>query len=49
MKVLVLGSGRMRKGLVYDLAKQDRVEQIVLADIDTKSVETLAKEFGVVQ
>ena len=46
MKVLVLGSGQMGKGAAYDLAKQDSVEQIVLADIDLKCAEALAKEVG---
>ena len=46
MKVLVLGSGQMGKGAAFDLAKQDSVEQIVLADIDLKCAEVLAKEVG---
>jgi lysine 6-dehydrogenase len=46
MKVLVLGSGQMGKGAAYDLVKQDSVEQIILADIDIKSAEALAKEVG---
>jgi lysine 6-dehydrogenase len=46
MKVLVLGSGQMGKGAAYDLAKQDNVEQIIVADIDLKCAETLAKEVG---
>ncbi|MFW9975574.1 MAG: saccharopine dehydrogenase C-terminal domain-containing protein [Candidatus Thorarchaeota archaeon] len=46
MKVLVLGSGQMGKGAAYDLVKQDSVEQIVLADIDLKYAEALAKEVG---
>ncbi|MHA2081932.1 MAG: saccharopine dehydrogenase NADP-binding domain-containing protein [Candidatus Thorarchaeota archaeon] len=46
MKVLVLGSGQMGKGAAYDLVKQDSVEQIVVADIDTKCAEALAKEVG---
>ncbi len=46
MKVLVLGSGQMGKGAAYDLANQDSVEQIVLADIDLKCAEALAKEVG---
>lgn len=46
MKVLVLGSGQMGKGAAYDLVKQDSVEQIILADIDTKCAEALAKEVG---
>lgn len=46
MKVLVIGSGQMGKGAAYDLVKQDSVEQIILADIDTKCAEALAKEVG---
>ncbi len=46
MKVLVLGSGQMGKGAAYDLVKQDSIEQIVLADIDIKCAEALAKEVG---
>lgn len=46
MKVLILGSGQMGKGAAYDLVKQDSVEQIILADIDTKCAEALAKEVG---
>ncbi len=46
MKVLVLGSGQMGKGAAYDLVKQDSVEQIILADIDKKCAEALAKEVG---
>ena len=46
MKVLVMGSGQMGKGAAYDLVKQDSVEQIILADIDLKSAEALAKEVG---
>lgn len=46
MKVLVIGSGQMGKGAAYDLVKQDSIEQIVLADIDMKSAEALAKEVG---
>ena len=46
MKVLVMGSGLMGKGAAYDLVKQDSVEQIILADIDLKCAESLAKEVG---
>ena len=46
MKVLVMGSGQMGKGAAYDLVKQDSVEQIILADIDLKCAESLAKEVG---
>ncbi len=46
MKVLVLGSGLMGKGAAYDLVKQDSVEQVIVADIDQKCAESLAKEVG---
>lgn len=46
MKVLVLGSGLMGKGAAYDLVKQDSVEQVIVADIDPKCAESLAKEVG---
>ncbi len=46
MKVLVMGSGLMGKGAAYDLVKQDDVEQVILADIDLKCAEALAKEVG---
>lgn len=46
MKVLVMGSGQMGKGAAYDLNRQDSVEQIILADIDLKAAEALAKEIG---
>lgn len=46
MKVLVMGSGQMGKGAAFDLARQDSVEQIILADIDLKAAEALAKEIG---
>ena len=46
MKVLVLGSGLMGKGAAYDLVKQDSVEEIIVADIDPKCAEALAKEVG---
>ncbi len=36
----------MGKAAAYDLVKQDSVEQIILADIDLKAAETLAKEVG---
>ncbi|MHA1135722.1 MAG: saccharopine dehydrogenase family protein [Candidatus Thorarchaeota archaeon] len=46
MKVLVIGSGLMGRGAAYDLNRQDSVEQIILADIDLKCAEALAKEIG---
>ena len=46
MKVLVLGSGMMGHGAAYDLASNEEVEQVVVADIDAKAAESLAKEIG---
>ncbi len=37
MKVLVLGSGQMGKGLAYDLVKQDSVEQIILQTLTRRA------------
>jgi len=36
----------MGKGAAYDLVRQDSVEQIIVADIDPKCAEALAKEVG---
>jgi len=47
MKIGIIGSGLMGKGAAYDLAKQESVERILLADIDAKCAESLAKEVGV--
>lgn len=46
MKVLVMGSGAMGRGVAYDLNRQDNVEQIILADIDLGCAEALAKDIG---
>jgi lysine 6-dehydrogenase len=46
VKVLVLGSGQMGKGAVYDLVRNDRVEEVICADINEKMAENLAKEMG---
>jgi len=46
MKVLVMGCGLMGRGAAYDLNRQDSVEQIILADINPKCAEALAKEVG---
>jgi lysine 6-dehydrogenase len=36
----------MGKGAAYDLVKQDSIEQIIVADIDSKCAKALAKEVG---
>ncbi|NHJ14551.1 MAG: saccharopine dehydrogenase [Candidatus Thorarchaeota archaeon] len=46
MKVLVLGSGMMGHGAAHDLANNDKVEQVIVADIDAKAAEALAKKIG---
>ncbi|MHA1903333.1 MAG: saccharopine dehydrogenase family protein [Candidatus Thorarchaeota archaeon] len=46
MKVLVLGSGQMGKGAAFDLERNDKVEEVIVADIDQKCADDLAKEIG---
>ena len=46
MKVLVLGSGLMGRGAAHYLANKDSVEQIIVADIDEKAANGLAKEYA---
>jgi len=46
LKVLVVGSGMMGRGAVYDLAKNPKVDQIHIADVDLQRAESLAKETG---
>ncbi|MFX1405317.1 MAG: saccharopine dehydrogenase C-terminal domain-containing protein, partial [Promethearchaeota archaeon] len=46
MNVLVLGSGQMGRGAAFDLAQNDRVEQVIVADIDEGTANRLAKEMG---
>jgi lysine 6-dehydrogenase len=46
MKIGIIGSGQMGRGAVFDLVRQDSVDEIILADIDMKCAESLAKEMG---
>ncbi|MHA1929291.1 MAG: saccharopine dehydrogenase family protein [Candidatus Thorarchaeota archaeon] len=46
MKVLVLGSGQMGHGAAFDLVRNDKVEQVIVADIDEGAANALAKEMG---
>lgn len=46
MKIGILGSGQMGRGAAFDLARHDSVEQLLLADINLKCAESLAKETG---
>ncbi len=46
MKVLVLGSGLMGRGAAFNLARNDAVKEVIVADRDLKSAEALAAEMG---
>ncbi len=46
MKALVLGSGLMGRGAAFDLARNDAVKEVIVADRDPKRAEALAKEMG---
>ncbi|MFW9851192.1 MAG: saccharopine dehydrogenase family protein, partial [Candidatus Thorarchaeota archaeon] len=46
MRILVMGSGQMGRGAVYDLVRNDKVEQVIVADINEKFAKDLAKEMG---
>jgi lysine 6-dehydrogenase len=46
LKVLVLGSGLMGRGAAHYLAHTDSVDQFIVADIDEKAANGLAKEFS---
>ena len=46
MKALVLGSGLMGRGAAFDLARNDAVKEVIVADRDLKSAEALAAEMG---
>jgi len=46
LKVLVLGSGLMGRGAAFDLARNDVVKEVIVADRDAKRAEALAEEMG---
>ncbi|MCK4279830.1 MAG: saccharopine dehydrogenase NADP-binding domain-containing protein, partial [Candidatus Thorarchaeota archaeon] len=46
LKALVLGSGLMGRGAAFDLARNDAVKEVIVADRDLKRAESLAKEMG---
>ncbi len=46
MRCLVLGAGLMGKGVVFDLANNPNVEQIIIADIDMSRAESLSRTLG---
>jgi len=46
MKVLIVGSGLMGRGAAFDFARNESVEQVILADIDSSAAEGLAREMG---
>jgi lysine 6-dehydrogenase len=46
VKILVLGSGMMGRGAAFDLVHNDAVEHVLVADIDRKCAESVAKDMG---
>ncbi len=46
MKILVLGAGKMGRGAVFDLARNDAVEQVIVGDIDERQAMKLADDMG---
>ncbi len=46
VRVLVLGSGLMGSAAAFDLARNDDVEGVIVADIDLGSAEAVAKKLG---
>src|SRR5438105_15757701 len=46
MKLLVIGSGMMGSAAAFDMARQDDVEQVTLADADIKLAKAAAKRIG---
>lgn len=46
MKMLVLGAGRMGLGAVHDLARQDDVDVVTVADMSAERAEGVAKTVG---
>ncbi|MFX1416574.1 MAG: saccharopine dehydrogenase family protein [Promethearchaeota archaeon] len=46
MKVLIVGSGLMGRGAAFDLARNESVEQVIVADIDSSAAEGLARDMG---
>jgi lysine 6-dehydrogenase len=46
MKVLVIGAGLMGRGATYDLVRNDAVEQVIVADINSEAANSLAKDMG---
>jgi lysine 6-dehydrogenase len=46
MKVLVIGSGLMGRGAAFDLARDESVEHVIVADIDSSAATGLARDMG---
>ncbi|MFX0044377.1 MAG: saccharopine dehydrogenase family protein [Candidatus Hermodarchaeota archaeon] len=46
MKILIVGSGLMGRGAAFDLARNESVEQVIVADIDGSAAQGLAEEMG---
>ncbi len=46
MRCLVLGAGLMGRGAAFDLARNQNVEQIIVADLDLSRAESIARALG---
>jgi len=46
MKYLVIGAGRMAAGVVYDLLKHGRAEEILITDVSEKALHAIDQRFG---
>ena len=46
MKYLVMGAGRMAAGVVFDLLRYGKANEIILTDIDIKALAAIAKRFA---
>ena len=46
MKMAVIGAGLMGRAALYDLAKDETVEQVIIFDLDVSRAEEVARRFG---
>ncbi len=46
MKVLVIGSGKMAQGIIYDLLQNVQLEKLLLIDQSEKALQEMQKRFN---
>ncbi|MCD4693253.1 MAG: saccharopine dehydrogenase NADP-binding domain-containing protein, partial [Calditrichales bacterium] len=46
MKVLVIGSGKMAQGIIYDLLQNIKLEKLILIDQSEKALQEMQKRFN---